>query len=860
MNEAQARLVFRLNEAEIPLNRFLEVNPDKSPREGKGYCDHLRTPEEMDKAGITRWGIMGGNFLVPIDSDKQEMADIIRKVLPRTFETLSVGRKLPHFYFLVWEKNGTLPPNGTLHIPNDNDEKGRPIGAGEIRIGNEYLAAPGTDVDYFNKKGEHIQGQYSIINDVPIAKMDYDDFTKALAPYRGSDKITMEEMKGGVASGFRHQKAMSYAYHLIANLRFGYDLALIELSRFGKLCDPPLTDQEYFDRALKAAISLEAPTQSKNDAKHRTTQEWVKILTDGQEQTIIDDLLNDAEDKLPNFDYFCDKDEKGQPLAATFQPAKVSMWLKEHRHFKTDINNGILYFFNGKCWIPNAEPYLEQILSKILGEYNKQHHFTNVLHALKGLTYEAIEFSRKIATPNGLMDSETLEIIANTPDEMPLFAIPTEYVLNSPYPQWQEWLNQVMPNKEDQMLLQEWSGYILLPDYRFHKLLFNYGTGRNGKGTWERTQQAVIGKNNCSEVALEEFNGFHRFALFQLYGKLLNLCSEPTTKYTLETSLIKKMTGQDTISAERKGSDKRVDFTNTAKITVTANKFPKVEDTTVAFKERRLFLNWEKEYLDSDGSQIAWIEQNWIQGEHDERKGILCWMLEGLQRLLSQGHFTQSKTQAETEILYQRASDSITAFKSEMMIFDKMLVTTRTDAFDAYKDYCDFYGLDAENEKKFTQALKETPKVSMTTTSKPTRLRAWKGFGVKILDSAEEDVNAEKPKEEQKTLDVPAKNVSDVSHVSRANTSPDLKNKLPKIEQYSGHDTSDTSDTQKKETCGDSGLTVEEINKIQEAKKQYCLDECQNFCKPNCTAPNPFERSDNAEIPCGCPGYKYVGE
>jgi len=512
----------------------------------------------------------------------------------------------------------------------------------------------------------------------------------------------------------------------------------------------------------------------------------------------------------------------------------------------SDLKSGIFYYYDGKSWIAQAEAYLEQKLATLLAEENTKAIYTNTLHDLKGLTYEDITFSKKIATPNGLLDVETLELTANTPEEMPLFAIPTEYVPNSPYPQWQAWLDDAMPNKEDQMLLQEWSGYVLLSDYRFHKLLFNYGSGRNGKGTWERTITAVIGNDNVSEVALEEFNGFHRFSMCQLYGKLLNLCSEPTTKYTLETSLIKKMTGQDTISMELKGSNKRIDAINTAKITVSANRFPKVEDTTTAFKERRLFLNWEKEYLDNDGSQIQWIERNWIQGEHDERKGILCWMLQGLQRLLSQAHFTQGKTQQETEILFQRASDTIGAFKTEMLIFSKEAVTTRSQTFDAYKEYCDLNGLDAENEKRFTQAIKETAKVTATTTSKPSRLRAWKGFSLKIVDDEEIDKT-------QKTL---LENVSDVSDVSRTNTGKTSRNQNILDKEVSKHDTSDTSDTKSKLEVVQEETGVKRL----EIKKRYCSVECKRFDTAECTAPDGWANlNKTAEVPCRCPGYKYVG-
>jgi P4 family phage/plasmid primase-like protien len=437
--------------------------------------------------------------------------------------------------------------------------------------------------------------------------------------------------------------------------------------------------------------------------------------------------------RYPSYEGFIEEDDSGNKLP--FKTASVAKWIHENENIKTDIKTDILYFYDGKSWLANGEAYLQKIVSTILGKEDRESHYRNILYALKGLTLCNIEFSSKIACENGLLDVETLELTKFSEEEMPFFSIPTEYIKDSQCPQFQEWLNQVMPNKDDQKTLQEWSGYILLPDYRFHKLLYNYGGGRNGKGTWERTIQAVIGKNNCSEVGLEELDGTHRFALYQLYGKLFNSCSEPATNRILQTSILKKATGQDVISAERKGSDKRIDFTNTAKITVSANKFPKVKDTSTAFVERRLFITWENSFLEGEG-QIQWIERNWIRGEHDERKGILCWMFEGLQRLLIQGQFTESKSQQETEIAFQRASDTIGAFFTEMAIYGKNFATTRKEALVAYEDYCETYNLDAENAKAFTQRLEDNHKISR---GKVDGDRAWRGVSFKKLKEEETD-------------------------------------------------------------------------------------------------------------------------
>jgi P4 family phage/plasmid primase-like protien len=434
--------------------------------------------------------------------------------------------------------------------------------------------------------------------------------------------------------------------------------------------------------------------------------------------------------QFAGYEAFCPTSDNGESQG--FKPAMVADYIAHHEnlHFKTDVTTTILYFYNSKTWVPNAEPYLEYIIHKILGAENRQSHYNNILHVLKSITYTQIEFSKKIACENGLLDVETQTLTDFNDREMPFHYIPVKYDPEAKCPNWEAFISQVV-NNDDLLTIQEWSGFLLLPDYRFHKLLWIHGEGRNGKGVWQRTMEAVLGENNVSGVGLEEFDGTHRFALRQLYGKLFNPCSEPTTNRTLQTPLLKKATGQDTIEAEIKGKQNRLSFRNCSKITVLANKFPKVKDSSVAFKERRLFIKFPNEFTGSN--QIQNVEANWLT-INDERSGILNWMLQGLKRLLTQGMFTESKTQQETEAEYLRASDPIGAFLTEMCHYDKNLVTTRTDALESYQNYCDILGLEAENEKKFTQRLKDTPKIKVGFVRIPKQERAWKGFGLKFID------------------------------------------------------------------------------------------------------------------------------
>ena len=722
MNDQQEILVSRLKEAELTLNRFLKVGPDKAAFEFQ-WDQRLYPPEALDS--YPRWGICGKDFLVLIDTDDKQMYDAIAKVLPPTFEVTSPKRGLPHRYYVVC---GEQVPNKTLHIPNVFDNKGRLKAMGEIRANDEYLVAPGTEISWKTKLGETKIGMYIVTNNIKITRIEREDFMLAIKPYieQGGDdsqKITYDEMAKGVSAGERHAKGVRYADHLLGRVKLDYNTSLYELKRWNQLNDPPMPDKDL-KHIMECAVNFIAS---------KTNLSPIEVKAHG---AIVNRIENPelATKIYPDYCVFCN--EKGMD----FKPAKVAQWLAKNEHFKTERTTEILYYGDeakGK-WDTNGEIHLQEILTNILGEDNRVSHYTNILHALKGLTYTDITFSKKIACENGLLDVETGELSPFNLDEMAFYSIPTNYNPKTTCKEWNDFLNQVL-NPEDIPTIQEWSGYILLPDYRFHKMTWLHGAGRNGKGVWERTIIGIIGKENVSGVGLEEFDGNHRFALRQLYGKLFNPCSEPITnrKKALRTELLKKATGQDNISAECKGTDKRIDFTNTSKITVLANKFPTVKDNTVAFKERRIILNFPNEFTGQNQKQN--LETTWLN-DPEKKSGILNWMIDGLQRLLSQGTFTESKTQQAIELEFQRASDTIGAFINELAMFGKNYVSSRAEAYEAYENYCEIYGLEIENSKDFTQTLEHTPKI---TKGKHKGERAWKGVSFKNLLEDENSVDSQ---------------------------------------------------------------------------------------------------------------------
>ena len=315
-------LINRLKEAKTPTRRFLKVDSEKKAFE-KEWQLNLYSPEELEH--YPRWGICGGDGLVPLEADKLEMEDIIRSILPPTLEVVSPRRKLSHFFYIV---EGEQVNNMVLHVPNDYDEKGRLRGAGEVRSQGQYFVCAGTQIRYKDlETGEEKTGIYKIRYDRPIARIQYNDFINAILPYLGDgsssdpkkqQRITHEQMKNGVPEGTRHAQGIKYANFLVGVKEFDYTTTLSEMVNWNTKCTPPMPLKDLEKLARDATNYQNKPNvqkryskkpQEKNNNEEDDPKEKIEEISQLITETFIAEEIYDPPN-LPQFavKYF-DKDE-----------------------------------------------------------------------------------------------------------------------------------------------------------------------------------------------------------------------------------------------------------------------------------------------------------------------------------------------------------------------------------------------------------------------------------------------------------------------------------------------------------------------------------------------------------------------
>ena len=403
--------------------------------------------------------------------------------------------------------------------------------------------------------------------------------------------------------------------------------------------------------------------------------------------------------------------------------------------FKTPTDLRDLFYYEDGIYKP-AQCKIEGLLEKELGPRASTHFVSEVLEHLKHGSYvERCEFNRFVGfvpVLNGLLNLTSLELKPFDPNVIFTYKLNVCFDAAAKCRRWLGFLDQILP-VEDQPLLQEYLGYCILPAMPKHKMMWFYGRGRNGKGRVIATVEAIIGVENCSYLELGEFDGEHRFALAQLYGKLVNVSSEPFTTGSLQTPLLKKITGEDTLDAEVKGKQKRLTFRNVAKAFVLGNEFPKVGDASLAFEDRTLILKFPYEFKGK--SQIDNIERTWLS-DPVEVSGIFNWMLEGLRRLVRSGDFTISKTTQEVMLEFKRLSDPFAAWVEDNCVVGSEEFFCRRVSFEDYKNYVDQeLGRVPDTERRFFQRLRDMPKVKEYKTRTE---RGFMGIGLKSREQSQE--------------------------------------------------------------------------------------------------------------------------
>ncbi|MFW7372886.1 DNA primase family protein [Vagococcus fluvialis] len=143
---------------------------------------------------------------------------------------------------------------------------------------------------------------------------------------------------------------------------------------------------------------------------------------------------------------------------------------------------------------------------------------------------------------------------------------------------------------ENSIFLKQFIGYMFYRSYQpAQEMVFLKGNGGEGKSTLLNfISEHIIGEDNISSMTPHELSQ-DKFALADLLGKSVNISADIKDDYIGDSSVLKRLTGNDTIRAQYKGIQGFM-MKSYAKFIFSANKLPRFKDVSDGFFDRLVVI------------------------------------------------------------------------------------------------------------------------------------------------------------------------------------------------------------------------------------------------------------------------------
>lgn len=306
---------------------------------------------------------------------------------------------------------------------------------------------------------------------------------------------------------------------------------------------------------------------------------------------------------------------------------------------------------------------------------------------------------------NGLVDVAALMrgadladvLLPHTPDWFCLNSLPYDFNPAAQCPQWESVLTVNQEGDGDRLkILQEWAGYLLLPDTSEQKFLILEGEGANGKSVFCAGIEAMLGLENISHVPLELFG--QRFALTTTLNKLANVAADCGEIDKVAEGFLKAFTSGDRMMFDRKGKPP-IEAHPTARLMLATNNRPRFSDRSGGLWRRMILVPWRRRVEDNERIKGMDKPAYWLAS--GELPGIFNWAVAGLARLREQGGFTRSEMVEDGLEEYRREVNPARQFLLDHVKIDADCHVHCKQLYAYYSEWCGENGYRKINEKNF---------------------------------------------------------------------------------------------------------------------------------------------------------------
>lgn len=352
-----------------------------------------------------------------------------------------------------------------------------------------------------------------------------------------------------------------------------------------------------------------------------------------------------------------------------------------HKHYPDIIYDKVFYVYSkDKGYWEEAEDFaITKDIQSFCSYYNIGGSFYKHHKTAKSLCEQAkLDFYINIKTVTNLLNFQngTLEIDNDNFREHRqsdyLFnSLPYEYNAEAKCPKFETFLKEILPDEGVRKVCQETIAY---PITRLHleRTAFYIGNGRNGKSTLIEVVTNILGKENVSNISLEDISKNDGKGMNQMKGKLINMTYESDFKI-LGSASFKSYTSNEPMKVKMLYCDE-YQTTDYPQSIVACNAMPQSNDYSEGFNRRILPIPFSVTIQNEN------VNPNLKEELCEEASGILNWIIEGMKRLRENKKFSISpiieafkdelKSESNNVYCYLKENDYVPSHNEKMLLAD----------------------------------------------------------------------------------------------------------------------------------------------------------------------------------------------
>jgi putative DNA primase/helicase len=360
--------------------------------------------------------------------------------------------------------------------------------------------------------------------------------------------------------------------------------------------------------------------------------------------------------------------------------------------------------------LPEAEPSIADEMLKFAKSTSSARGIGNMLAMAKSEPGIAVTLDRLDTDPwslnvaNGTLDLRSGQLRPHKRSDLITKLCPVEYNPDAKCPSFENMLATIMAGHQGLVtFLQRAAGYSLTGDVSEQVLFLLWGMGANGKSTFLNAMLDTLGGDFSMQapdgLLMIKQGESHPTERADLFGKRLVSSAEVEDGRRFAESLIKQLTGGESIRARRMRED-HWQFLPTHKLWLATNHKPIIRGTDFGIWRRIKFVPFMV--------TIAAENQDKALGEKlkAERAGILAWAVRGCFEWQADGLGEPIEVTEATDE-YRGEMDVLGAFLAESCIEGRQCAVKASTLYAAYAKWAEKTGEHAVNQRRFGLAITE---------------------------------------------------------------------------------------------------------------------------------------------------------